>query len=795
MMSRGKVGNSQHFPTNLHILLDEAEKGNHSLIISWCSQGQAFKIVDQDALVPLLAKYFRQTKYKSFLRQLQSYDFHRTTRGCEKGVVSHPLFVRGRRSLCFRMSRKSTGAAAASQSAIPRSSTSSGNLICFQGLEPVPGNRIAPIRKAHSAPIFNNSLNGGGLRRNEAFTELSEMKNGTFENQGYPVQDNGTNHHHLMNNYLIKNVCSAPQMKRSSATAIMRSANDLDNKMPQMRRSSTTSIMTSQRRENIIKCAEIDYLLNSSSSSIFSQTGDLHRIPRESILLSIEESADRSHPQPVSSQQQVQVQPEQHHAQARQQQHQVHCQEHQVQHVQYQQPQHQVQVQHQQKTQHQVQYQQVQYQQEREPQHQIQVQQVQYQQERESQHQVQIQQVQYQQEREPQHQVQVQQVHQVQFQQDPQSQVEQVYFQHQVVDQVKQLKLNMMKEMECDHQEDQFPSTKLQQLVQSYHICGEPQDQQQQQVECLPMQYQQLVQQQQCEQQDHHHSQHPHLLRQQEQVHQPQQVEHNQVQHDRFGSTQPSTTDGSYLGSCFHLGSTVYSQRPRPSPNSKTMMKSATSAVYTVPSDDFDLSFSTKKFETGVEGKVDNRSIPTLKFSTSYQSRDVNTTATASSPSFSSATATKTIGELISSNILASTMPPPSGTGGNRTNLQLTTATNSTAVPQKTYAVEPTSFAPQHHVGCSTTTYPAHHGYTHNHWGSAETTTPATSANIDAGTVDYLLQYGGSGCDEWEIRPEEFAESHNYYGLLNNTETVDSAVTNPCLSHQQVQVHCSSSPS
>merc|ERR1719272_971903 len=78
---------SQHFPTNLHILLDEAEmKGNnhYSNIISWCSEGQAFKIHDQDALVPLLAKYFtfRPTKFISFLLQLQSYDFHRlTTRG------------------------------------------------------------------------------------------------------------------------------------------------------------------------------------------------------------------------------------------------------------------------------------------------------------------------------------------------------------------------------------------------------------------------------------------------------------------------------------------------------------------------------------------------------------------------------------------------------------------------------------------------------------------------------------------------------------------------------------------
>jgi len=108
-----KVGtntHSQHFPTNLHVLLDEAaEKGTHYShnIVTWCSQGKAFQIHDQGAFVqsPLLAKHFGETNqaFDSFLLQLQAYDFHY----CDKsGVVSHPLFIRGRRSLCFRMSQR-----------------------------------------------------------------------------------------------------------------------------------------------------------------------------------------------------------------------------------------------------------------------------------------------------------------------------------------------------------------------------------------------------------------------------------------------------------------------------------------------------------------------------------------------------------------------------------------------------------------------------------------------------------------------------------------------------------------
>ena len=215
--------NSQHFPTNLHDLLDEAEKENHSHMISWCSQGQAFKIhfdqQGQNALVvpSLLARYFtfRPTKFKSFLHQLQSYGFHRTSRanhqqGCGVGVVivmSHPLFIRGKRSLCLRMSRKATAAgyssSLSSQSLISlraqilsAKSASSPNMNMNINMNSN-SNFYAPkttvssnynikakaFRKINSAPIFS-------ARRKKAITDLSEMKNATFElkQEGEPQQ-------------------------------------------------------------------------------------------------------------------------------------------------------------------------------------------------------------------------------------------------------------------------------------------------------------------------------------------------------------------------------------------------------------------------------------------------------------------------------------------------------------------------------------------------------------------------------------------------------------------------------
>ena len=97
---------TNHFPTKLHEMLDEAEEKGHSHIVSWLEDGKSFRIHKPNEMVPILARFFRQTKYKSLLRQLQGYGFKRVTSGENKGNVSHHLFVRGNRALCMQMKRK-----------------------------------------------------------------------------------------------------------------------------------------------------------------------------------------------------------------------------------------------------------------------------------------------------------------------------------------------------------------------------------------------------------------------------------------------------------------------------------------------------------------------------------------------------------------------------------------------------------------------------------------------------------------------------------------------------------------
>jgi hypothetical protein len=108
-MTQSEHLRSTQFPFRLHNMLDDAERSGHADIVSWCHGGESFKIHKPPKLINVLQKYFRQSKFKSFLRQLQGYNFKRITRGNDQGVVSHPLFLRGRRSLSTLMRRKRVG--------------------------------------------------------------------------------------------------------------------------------------------------------------------------------------------------------------------------------------------------------------------------------------------------------------------------------------------------------------------------------------------------------------------------------------------------------------------------------------------------------------------------------------------------------------------------------------------------------------------------------------------------------------------------------------------------------------
>ncbi|KAL3919531.1 MAG: hypothetical protein SGILL_003710, partial [Bacillariaceae sp.] len=67
--------------------------------------GRSFKVYRPKSFISLIAPhYFKQSKYKSFQRQLHLYEFTRMQYGPEAGSYSHPLFIRGQPKLCLSLS-------------------------------------------------------------------------------------------------------------------------------------------------------------------------------------------------------------------------------------------------------------------------------------------------------------------------------------------------------------------------------------------------------------------------------------------------------------------------------------------------------------------------------------------------------------------------------------------------------------------------------------------------------------------------------------------------------------------
>ena len=94
-------GASENFLKKLHRILIETQANGLMNVISWQPHGRAFLIHDTKAFEQTVMKvYFKKQKdYRSFLRQLNIYDFKRITQGSDKGAYYHEYFLRGRPDL------------------------------------------------------------------------------------------------------------------------------------------------------------------------------------------------------------------------------------------------------------------------------------------------------------------------------------------------------------------------------------------------------------------------------------------------------------------------------------------------------------------------------------------------------------------------------------------------------------------------------------------------------------------------------------------------------------------------
>jgi HSF-type DNA-binding len=95
----------------LYTMLEQAEAFGHSTIVRWQPHGRAFKIYDKKRFEKeILPLYFNsQTKFGSFQRQLNMYNFLRLARPSrDQKAYYHPQLLRGRPSLCSYIPRTRT---------------------------------------------------------------------------------------------------------------------------------------------------------------------------------------------------------------------------------------------------------------------------------------------------------------------------------------------------------------------------------------------------------------------------------------------------------------------------------------------------------------------------------------------------------------------------------------------------------------------------------------------------------------------------------------------------------------
>mmetsp|Transcript_22050 Transcript_22050/g.47322 ORF Transcript_22050/g.47322 Transcript_22050/m.47322 type:complete len:289 (+) Transcript_22050:94-960(+) len=93
----GPATGGNHFPFKLYFMLEYASSEDlerNPQAISWSEDGQAFVIRDREAFLKrIVPRFFKQTKFRSFMRQLNAWGF---TRACKQSEIwRHEHFVRG----------------------------------------------------------------------------------------------------------------------------------------------------------------------------------------------------------------------------------------------------------------------------------------------------------------------------------------------------------------------------------------------------------------------------------------------------------------------------------------------------------------------------------------------------------------------------------------------------------------------------------------------------------------------------------------------------------------------------
>jgi len=101
---------SSTFPAKLFQILSNSQLSD---IITWMPHGRSWRVLQPKVFSEVVSpKYFtHQSKYASFMRQVNGWGFKRITRGPDRNSYYHELFVRDDPELAWSMSRKGSSSA------------------------------------------------------------------------------------------------------------------------------------------------------------------------------------------------------------------------------------------------------------------------------------------------------------------------------------------------------------------------------------------------------------------------------------------------------------------------------------------------------------------------------------------------------------------------------------------------------------------------------------------------------------------------------------------------------------
>jgi HSF-type DNA-binding len=89
----GKSLKEEAFPVKLYMLLEEVEQAGEEHVIRWSSDGRKFTVYQPKVFAQTwMRRYFNQSKYKSFQRQLNLYNFSRESKGTIKSICEYHFF-------------------------------------------------------------------------------------------------------------------------------------------------------------------------------------------------------------------------------------------------------------------------------------------------------------------------------------------------------------------------------------------------------------------------------------------------------------------------------------------------------------------------------------------------------------------------------------------------------------------------------------------------------------------------------------------------------------------------------